>query len=325
MPPKKKRKPRPTQSQKQSQRVTVNIGSTKSAPRKKKSGGGGGIQRYAHNLAPTFITAPQADYTPLLAMMQHLAPKEPMHQQVTPLSSISQATNAIANEQRIAQPVEEHKPKFQPLPSQARERAEEDRVAVTPSVKPPDAPSNPYILERPPPSIPTEARRARLDEPNKRKARMELSYMVQQAGLIRDRDRNKTGLQQAEEAISIVEEAMKPPPSATAKVKRGRPFKNTTVAVPFDDTRQAGVLQQKNDLHAESLGAAEEVVPKKAETPKQAEAKAKKREKEANKQAKEAMKQATKREKEANKPAPKTARKKRTNAEIARDNATAVV
>ena len=63
MPPKKKRKPRPTQSQKQSQRVTVNIGSTKSAPRKKKSGGGGTRQpsTYSHNLAPTFITAPPVD------------------------------------------------------------------------------------------------------------------------------------------------------------------------------------------------------------------------------------------------------------------------
>ena len=149
MPPKKKRKPRPTQSQKQSQRVTVNIGSTKSAPRKKSSGGGGGGSRqpstYSHNLAPTFITAPPVDYTPLLAMIQHharpIVEQQPIAQTQTPLSSVTQATAqqmaGVAAEERRAGPTAGS---FQPPPSQARERAEEDRVAVTPSVKPPDAP-----------------------------------------------------------------------------------------------------------------------------------------------------------------------------------------
>mgnify|MGYP003638992545 FL=1 len=147
MPPKKKRKPRPTQSQKQSQRVTVNIGSTKSAPRKKKSGGGGSRQpsTYSHNLAPTFITAPPVDYTPLLAMIQHharpIVEQQPIAQTQTPLSSVTQATAqqmaGVAAEERRAGPTAGS---FQPPPSQARERAEEVRVAVTPSVKPPDAP-----------------------------------------------------------------------------------------------------------------------------------------------------------------------------------------
>ena len=147
MPPKKKRKPRPTQSQKQSQRVTVNIGSTKSAPRKKKSGGGGSRQpsTYSHNLAPTFITAPPVDYTPLLAMIQHharpIVEQQPIAQTQTPLSSVTQATAqqmaGVAAEERRAGPTAGS---FQPPPSQARAQSEEVRVAVTPSVKPPDAP-----------------------------------------------------------------------------------------------------------------------------------------------------------------------------------------
>jgi len=127
MPPKKKRKPRPTQSQKQSQRVTVNIGSTKSAPRKKKSGGGGSRQpsTYSHNLAPTFITAPPVDYTPLLAMMQHhaqpIVEQQPIAQTQTPLSSVTQATAqqmpGIAAEERRAGHTAGS---FQPPPSISR-------------------------------------------------------------------------------------------------------------------------------------------------------------------------------------------------------------
>lgn len=93
MPPKKRKLKQPTQSQRQSQKVIVNIGS-KSAPRKRSGGGGGG---HRHNLAPTFITAPQVDYTPILAMLtqqtRSLQP-EPLRNPVTPLSSVTQALPA---------------------------------------------------------------------------------------------------------------------------------------------------------------------------------------------------------------------------------------
>ena len=98
MPP-KKRKRQPTQSQKQSQKVIVNIGS-KSAPRKKSGRGRGGLPppSYQHNLAPTFVTAPQVDYTPLLAMIQHharpIVEQQPMPITQTPLSASVQASNA---------------------------------------------------------------------------------------------------------------------------------------------------------------------------------------------------------------------------------------
>jgi hypothetical protein len=127
MPP-KKRKRQPTQSQKQSQKVIVNIGS-KSAPRKKSGRGRGGLPppSYQHNLAPTFVTAPQVDYTPLLAMIQHHArpiveqPPTPTTQ--TPLSASVQASNAeqMAGEAAIRRdgPTAAN---FQPPPSQSDER-----------------------------------------------------------------------------------------------------------------------------------------------------------------------------------------------------------
>lgn len=104
MPPRKKKrkaktpKSRPTQSQ--SQRVTINIGSTsKSKPRKSSGRGGLPPPSHMHNLAPTFVTAPQVDYTPLLAMMQHHASPivsqapMPVQNPTTPLSSATIATN----------------------------------------------------------------------------------------------------------------------------------------------------------------------------------------------------------------------------------------
>ena len=74
MPPRKKKRkaktPKTTQRQSQRQSVVVNIGS-RSSPRKSSGRGNLPPPSHAHNLAPTFITAPQVDYTPLLAMMQH--------------------------------------------------------------------------------------------------------------------------------------------------------------------------------------------------------------------------------------------------------------
>ena len=99
MPPKKrKRKAKPpTQRQSQRQSVVVNIGS-KSTPRKSSGRGNLPPPSHAHNLAPTFVTAPQIDYTPLLAMIQqHARPivaQAPLPVTTTPLSASIQASNA---------------------------------------------------------------------------------------------------------------------------------------------------------------------------------------------------------------------------------------
>ena len=126
MPKKRKAKKQPTQKQSQRQSVVVNIGSTRK-PRKASGKGGLPPPSYAHNLAPTFVTAPQVDYTPLLAMMQHnasrLVAQEPVAATQTPLSSTLIASNAeqMAGEAAIrrAGPTAVN---FQPLPSEADER-----------------------------------------------------------------------------------------------------------------------------------------------------------------------------------------------------------
>ena len=104
MPPRKKKRkaktPKSTQRQSQRQSVVVNIGSSsKSKPRKSSGRGGLPPPSHMHNLAPTFVTAPQVDYTPLLAMMQHHASPivaqapMPVQNPTTPLSSATIATN----------------------------------------------------------------------------------------------------------------------------------------------------------------------------------------------------------------------------------------
>jgi hypothetical protein len=147
MPKKRKaKKKQPTQKQSQRQSVVVNIGSTRK-PRKASGKGGLPPPSYAHNLAPTFVTAPQVDYTPLLAMMQHnasrLVAQAPMASTQTPLSSTLIASNAeqmagkaavrragpMAEEMAVATlkaAIQRRAGKtagnFQPLPSQADER-----------------------------------------------------------------------------------------------------------------------------------------------------------------------------------------------------------
>ena len=134
MPPRKKKRkaktPKSTQRQSQRQSVVVNIGSTsKSKPRKSSGRGGLPPPSHMHNLAPTFVTAPQVDYTPLLAMMQHhaspIVAQAPMPVQnlTTPLSSASVATQTASAQQlagqaalRRAGPTAGN---FQSLPSQA--------------------------------------------------------------------------------------------------------------------------------------------------------------------------------------------------------------
>ena len=137
MPPRKKKRkaktPKSTQRQSQRQSVVVNIGS-KSTPRKSSGRGGLPPPSHMHNLAPTFVTAPQVDYTPLLAMMQHhsspIVAQAPMPVQnaVTPLSSVSTQTNIDARspQQLAGQAALRRAGKtagnFQSLPSQADEQ-----------------------------------------------------------------------------------------------------------------------------------------------------------------------------------------------------------
>jgi hypothetical protein len=127
MPKKRKaKKKQPTQKQSQRQSVVVNIGSTRK-PRKASGKGGLPPPSYGHNLAPTFVTAPQVDYTPLLAMMQHnasrLVAQEPVAATQTPLSSTLIASNAeqMAGEAAIRR-AGRTADNFQPAPSVADNR-----------------------------------------------------------------------------------------------------------------------------------------------------------------------------------------------------------
>jgi len=135
MPPKKKKaKPTQKQKQKQSQRqsVVVNVGTSKSKPRKSRGRGGLPPPSHMHNLAPTFVTNQQIDYTPLISSILNASNKigEPnsisqrsIENPVTPLSSTIQSSSAeeMAGEAalRRAGPTAGN---FQPRPSQADER-----------------------------------------------------------------------------------------------------------------------------------------------------------------------------------------------------------
>ena len=136
MPPKKKRaKPKPTQKQKQAQRqsVVVNIGSTKSKPRKTSGRGRLPPPSHMHNLAPTFVTNQQVDYTPLISSLLYASSKigesnsisqRTIENPVTPLSSTIQSSSTQSSSPgeaalRRAGPTAAN---FQPRPSQADER-----------------------------------------------------------------------------------------------------------------------------------------------------------------------------------------------------------
>ena len=159
MPPKKKKakpKAKPTQKQKQSQRqtVTVNVGTTKSKPRKSSGRGGLPPPSHMHNLAPTFVTSQQIDYTPLISSLLHASNKigEPnsisqrsIENPVTPLSSTTQSSSPgkMAGEAalRRAGPTAGN---LQPHPSQADERLSMSMEDRPPPVRAPD----PMIRER---------------------------------------------------------------------------------------------------------------------------------------------------------------------------------
>lgn len=124
---KSKSKARATQSQRQTQRVTVNIGKTTVTKRKQSGKGGLPPPSHMHNLAPTFVTAPQVDFVGLIGEISRLTKQVqdpvPIRNPVTPLQSTLIASNAekMAGEAAIrrAGPTAE---RFQPVPSMADER-----------------------------------------------------------------------------------------------------------------------------------------------------------------------------------------------------------
>jgi hypothetical protein len=124
--------------------VVVNIGTKKSSGRKKTSGRGGlPPPSYQHNLAPTFVTSPQVDYTPvLMALLQSGKVQDPVpiRNPVTPLSvqpSVQQMAGVKAEERRAGRTASN----LQPHPSQADERVsmglEDVRIPVTTRVSEP--------------------------------------------------------------------------------------------------------------------------------------------------------------------------------------------
>jgi len=152
MPPRKKRaKPKPTQTQRQS--VVVNIGS-KSKPRKSRGRGGLPPPSHLHNLAPTFVTNQQIDYTPLISSILYASNKigEPnsiskrtIENPVTPLSSTTKSSSAgeMAGKAalRRAGPTAGN---FQLPPSQA-----DERLSMSTEDKPqPVRAADPIIRER---------------------------------------------------------------------------------------------------------------------------------------------------------------------------------
>ena len=159
MPPKKKRsKPKPTQKQKQTQRqsVVVNVGTSKSKSKPRKTSGRGGLPppSHMHNLAPTFVTNQQIDYTPLISSILHASNKigEPnsisqrtIENPVTPLSSTIQYSSAgeMAGKAalRRAGPTAGN---LQPPPSQS-----DERLSMSMEDKPqPVRAADPIITER---------------------------------------------------------------------------------------------------------------------------------------------------------------------------------
>jgi hypothetical protein len=124
MPPKRKVRKGQTQTQRQS--VVVNIGT------KRKSSGRGRLAppSHQHNLAPTFITTPQIDYTNLFASLLHTAKVQdpvPIRNPVTPLSSTLQSVRL--NERQMAAVAALGRAgktagSFQPLPSQSDNRTD---------------------------------------------------------------------------------------------------------------------------------------------------------------------------------------------------------
>ena len=226
MPPKKrKRKAKPlTQRQSQRQSVVVNIGS-KSTPRKSSGRGGLPPPSHAHNLAPTFVTAPQIDYTPLLAMIQqHARPivaQAPMPVTTTPLSASIQASNAeqMAREAALRR-AGQTAGNFQTPASEARMRPEPEPIgAPQPRPKPSGFPT----LNNPiPEPVVGDVRRSFVQAA----AYTGQQRQARQSGLTSQ----KSGLEQAQEAISMIIKA-NPPPGSVSSVATSAPTKLSSSAV----------------------------------------------------------------------------------------------
>jgi len=161
MPPKKKKaKPKPTQKQKQAQRqsVVVNVGTSKSKSKPRKTSGRGGLPppSHMHNLAPTFVTNQQIDYTPLISSILNASNKigEPnsisqrtIDNPVTPLSSTITTQSSSAEEMAGKAALRRAGPtagNFQPPPSQSDERISMSMEDKPQPVRAPD----PIITER---------------------------------------------------------------------------------------------------------------------------------------------------------------------------------
>jgi hypothetical protein len=122
-----KRKVRKGQTQTQRQSVVVNIGT------KRKTSGRGRLPppSQQHNLAPTFITTPQIDYTNLFASLLHTTAKVkdpvPIRNPVTPLSA-TQSAQQMAGAAALSREAERRPgptaDNFQPLPSQSDNRTD---------------------------------------------------------------------------------------------------------------------------------------------------------------------------------------------------------
>jgi hypothetical protein len=133
MPPKRKARKTKAPMQTQRQSVVVNIGT------KRKSSGRGRLPppSHQHNLAPTFVTNQQIDYTPLIASILHATAKiqdpVPIRNPVTPLSATLGSAQQMAGAAALNR-VAERRPgptadNFQPLPSEADERLAADLQA----------------------------------------------------------------------------------------------------------------------------------------------------------------------------------------------------
>jgi len=133
MPPKRKARKTKAPMQTQRQSVVVNIGT------KRKSSGRGRLPppSHQHNLAPTFVTNQQIDYTPLIASILHATAKVqdpvPIRNPVTPLSATLGSAQQMAGAAALNREAERRPgptaDNFQPLSSQADERLAADLQA----------------------------------------------------------------------------------------------------------------------------------------------------------------------------------------------------
>jgi len=133
MPPKRKARKTKAPMQTQRQSVVVNIGT------KRKSSGRGRLPppSHQHNLAPTFVTNQQIDYTPLIASILHATAKVqdpvPIRNPVTPLSATLGSAQQMAGAAALSREAERRPgptaDNFQPLSSQADERLAADLQA----------------------------------------------------------------------------------------------------------------------------------------------------------------------------------------------------